>query len=78
MNNRANLPDVAPRRGPLWYFKWLLACYAAAFALFLLALVASIPFSSVAFADWWFKPAGSLTMLATAIAVSPFIYKRLR
>ena len=78
MSNLADNTPQKPKRGWLWHLKWLFACYAASFGLFLLVFVLSLPLSGTAFAEWWFKPIGSLAMLVAAVAVSPVIYRRLR
>ena len=78
MNNFADETKGEAKRGLLWHLKWLLACYAAALGLSLLAIVVSLPFSGFALVGWWFKPAGSLTMLLLAVVVSPLIYRRLK
>jgi hypothetical protein len=69
----------APRtRGALWYLKWLFASYAAAFALFMLGVVLSLPFAGFEFAEFWFGPYGGAAQVATALVLSPFIYRRLK
>jgi len=78
MRNLAGKSQDSTKRGLLWHVKWIFACYAAAFGLFLFAFTVSFPFVGVAFADWWLKPTGSLAMLVVAVAASPIIYKRLR
>ena len=62
----------------MWYVKFVFACYAASFGLSILAVVASLPFTGFALAQWWFTPAGGLAMFAVAVVVSPIIYRRLR
>ena len=66
------------KRGFLWHIKWLFACYAASLGLFLLAFTISLLFSDEGFGNWWSSPVGSIAMLATAVAISPLIYKWLR
>jgi hypothetical protein len=78
LNHSEKEPEITFKRGPLWYLEWVFACYAAAFGLFMLISVITIPFMGNAFVDWWFEQSGSLTMFAVAIAASPFIYRRLR
>jgi hypothetical protein len=43
MSDRADKAKNAPTRGVFWHLKWLFACYAAAFGLFLLAFVVTLP-----------------------------------
>jgi hypothetical protein len=78
VNSSEEKQAVNFKRRPIWYLKWVFACYAAAFGLFLFIFLVSMPFAGNAFADWWFKPSGSVAMFATAIATSPFIYRWLR
>jgi len=78
MDNLADKTEATPTRDLRWHLKWLFACYAASFALCMLAVVISLPFSGFAFVEFWFGPVGGIAMLAIAIAVSPFIYRRLR
>jgi hypothetical protein len=78
VNYSKKVPEIRFKRRPIWYLKWIFACYAASFGLFMLIFLITIPFIGIAFADWWFKPSGSLAMLAASIAISPFIYRRLQ
>ena len=78
MGNVADKEEAIPRRDLRWHSKWLFACYATSFALCMLAVVVSLPFSGFSFVEFWFGPLGGVAMLAIAIAVSPFIYRRLR
>ncbi|RAP58135.1 hypothetical protein BTJ49_03885 [Oleiagrimonas sp. MCCC 1A03011] len=66
------------RRSGSWYLKWLLASYAASYALFLFMVVTSLPFCGYRFSNWWFTPIGGNVQLGVAMLVSPFVYKRLR
>ena len=78
MSDLANNPSGPTQRGFSWYVKFVFACYAASFAVFLLAVVVGLPFGGFALAEWWFTPAGNLAMFAIAVAVSPFMYRWLR
>ena len=78
MDDLADKSKAAPTRDFRWHLKWLLACYAASFALFMLIVVVSLPFAGFAFVEFWFGPLGGAAMLATAVVVSPFVYRRLR
>ncbi|WP_139350601.1 hypothetical protein [Rhodanobacter sp. B04] len=78
MTNFLSKPQERKGRGLIWHLKWLLASYAASFGLFLIVLIASLPFYGYAFANWWFLPAGSVTQWVVAALVSPFVYGRLR
>ena len=69
---------TGPVRNLLWYAKWLFACYAITFALFLLVGIASLPIADDAFIKFWFGPIGGLAMLATAAVLSPIVYRRLK
>jgi hypothetical protein len=67
------------RRNVWWYLRWVFACNVVSFALFVAAMVISLPIADDAFIMWWFEsPWGSIAMLAVAVAVSPVIYRRLR
>ncbi len=72
------MTNTAQKRSLLWHLKWLFACFAAAFALFLATLVVSLAFSGPAFGEWWSSPIGHIAMFAVAVALSPLIYRRLR
>ena len=78
MGDLADKARATPKRDLRWHLKWLFACYATSFALCMLIVVVSLPFSGFAFVEFWFGPLGGIAMLAIAIAVSPFIYRRLR
>ena len=67
------------KRNSWWYVKWVFACNVVSFILFVVAMVISLPIADDAFIVWWFEsPWGSVASLAVAVAVSPFIYRRLR
>lgn len=78
MSNLANEPQNNPQRGTRWHLKWLFACYAASFALFMLIAIASLPFVGFQFFELFFEPIGRIAQLVLAIALAPFIYRRLR
>lgn len=78
MDDQVDLRQSRARRPPLWYAKWLLACYAAALGVFILLSVASVPISGVAFAEWWTDTRwGTAAMIATDVVFAPFFYRRL-
>lgn len=77
MDDRNTEKPANSRRTLVWHAKWILACYAAAFGIFLLLTVTSLPFGGGAFADWWMSTQGNLAMLATGAALAPFLYRRL-
>jgi len=71
--------DLLRRRTAFWYVKWVLACYGAAFGIFLLALIVSLPFVGVRLADWvLLEPSGRFGLFVVMLAVSPFIFKHLK
>ncbi len=72
------LARLTPVRRVLWCCKLMLACYAVSFAAFMLAGVVSLPFVGTAVLDWWFQTNGRVAMLLLAVAVSPFVYRRLK
>jgi hypothetical protein len=78
MGNLAYKAETAPKRDLRWHLKWCFACYAVSFALCMLIVLVSLPFSGFAFVEFWFGPLGGIAMLAIAVAVSPFVYRRLR
>ncbi len=64
------------KRNALWYVKWLFASYAAAIAIFLLALVVSLPFFGTLVADTVFEHRSILFVVM--VVVSPVVYKFLK
>jgi hypothetical protein len=44
----------------------------------MLAAVVTMPLLGFGFSDWWFSQTGRLSMVATAVAVSPFVYRHLK
>ena len=64
------------KRNALWHFKWLFASYATAIAIFLLALVASLPFLGTQVADVVFEHRSILFIVM--VVVSPVVFKFLR
>jgi hypothetical protein len=70
--------SASHRRPLIWYFKWVVACYASAFGLFLLVGVACLPVAGGAFLDWWMSAPGNWAMWTLAAALSPFVYRGLR
>jgi hypothetical protein len=64
------------KRNALWYLKWLFASYAAAIAIFLLALVVSLPFLGTRVADIVFEHRSILFIIMAV--VSPVVFKFLR
>ncbi len=78
MRNPSNPPQQIAKRDVLWHVKWLFACYAAALGLSFFAALISIPFVGYVFLEWLFEPAGSIALLATAVLISPLIYRHLK
>ncbi len=79
MSDATGKRESVQKRNAWWYVKWVFACNVASFILFVIAMVISLPIADDAFIVWWFEsPWGSVASLAVAVAVSPFIYRRLR
>lgn len=70
-----------PTRGNrtvLWYLKFLLACYAAAFATMLLLGILSLPFAGYASLEAMFSPSAGLYLLIAGLVWSPLIFRHLK
>ena len=61
-------------RTPFWFLKFFFACYGSALALFIVTLVASLPFSG---AELVGEHAG-IIMLGYTVAIAPLVYRYLR
>ena len=74
------MANDSKKRAALWYVKWLFASYALALALFLLGLLVSLAtVRPAAYTDFFFSgPLGGWAMLALTVAVSPFVYRKLK
>lgn len=70
--------SVGGGRTVLWYFKFLFACCAAAFATMMLLGVLSLPFAGYAGLEAMFSPNSELYLLIAGLAWSPLIFRYLR
>jgi hypothetical protein len=66
------------RRRPLWYAKWLFACFGCGFALTLFICTAALPFVGMKLFDLWPTPAGRFAMFALMVASGPILFRKLR
>ena len=65
-----------PQRILLWYAKWVFASYAAAFCIFLLAFIISLPFVGTQLADMFLEH--RFLLFLVMVAVSPFVFRHLQ
>ncbi len=64
------------QRTPLWYAKWVFASFAAAFCIFLLAFIASLPFIGTRLADIYLE--NRFLLFVVMVVVSPFVFRHLK
>jgi hypothetical protein len=66
------------QRNWLWYGKFLFACYAAAFASFMLLGVLALPFAEYRVLEAMFRPYGGYYLLGLGLLWAPLIFRYLK
>ena len=69
---------VTARRNWLWYGKFLFACYAAAFASFVLLGILALPFAEDRVLEAMFRPTGDYYLLFLGFLWAPLIFRYLK
>lgn len=69
---------VTARRNWLWYGKFLFACYAAAFASFMLLGILALPFAEHRVFEAMFRPNGGYYLLFLGFLWAPLIFRYLK